>query len=100
MKRGTEFQLEEDEVQYKKSKLGTTQHRVLRGFRPTSVFDDGKSLRIRVKCLETPALAGAALDLEELAVPYGLAVTISTEADLPIYTEIASRLGVALPVRR
>jgi hypothetical protein len=63
---------------------GTVQHEVLYGD-GAAPFLAGDNIRIQVNCR---SLAGTLVD----RVPYGLAVTLETAVDLPIYQEISIRL--------
>ena len=78
------LRLKRVDASWRTVRRGTVQHEILAGDR-AAAFVDGDVVNIQVNCR---SLVGPLAD----RVPYGLAVTLEAAADLPIYTEISTRL--------
>jgi hypothetical protein len=70
---------------------GAVQHEVLTGDQ-AAVYVDGDTLKLQVNCRATVA------SMRE-TVPFGLAVTIESAANLPIHAEVATRLQARATAR-
>lgn len=71
---------------------GTVQHEVLEGNSRIQAFEEGERILIRVTCKRD-----ATTHLEEI-IPYGLAVTLESKEDIPIYQEIRARIKPAVRI--
>ncbi len=63
---------------------GSVQHEVLVGDQVTA-YVDGTTIGVQVNCR-------ALVKPMKESVPFGLAVTLEADADLPIYAEVAARI--------
>lgn len=86
------FELNRQDGDYRQVTRGTVQHEVFESEKQIRVFEDGETLLIHVVCKRD---ATARLDED---VPYGLAVTLETKEDIPIYQEIRTRIKQAVRV--
>lgn len=87
-----ELRLQREDGDHHQVLRGTVQHEILEGDRMVAAYVDGTMLRLRVACKKD-----AANTLDE-AIPYGLAVTLQVKEDLPIYTQIRSRLKPSVAI--
>lgn len=85
--------LERQESDYNQVKRGTVQHEVLESDK-VSDYQDGDELVIAVQC------NADAIDRLDEIIPYALTVTLEVKEDIniPIYTEIQSRITIPLRV--
>ncbi|MGB6068538.1 MAG: hypothetical protein WBG50_27335 [Desulfomonilaceae bacterium] len=78
------------EVDWQTVRRGTVQHEIFEGTRASS-FPDNSQFQIQVNCA-----AEAGNKLEDIAIPYCLAITVEVAAELniSIYQEILNRILV------
>ena len=74
----------------KQTKKGTVQHEVLSSQKEISDFMDDEKITIPVQCTGQTLMD---------KIPYGLAVTLETEEDINIYTDIKEALQVKIKER-
>ena len=73
---------------------GTVQHEVFKNNTlKTASYGEGKYISLQVVCK-----ADATESLED-KIPYGLAVTLEVEGNIPIYSEIRQRLKQSIPIK-
>jgi len=84
--------VERAEVDWQTARRGTIQHEIFEGMRASS-FPDNSQFRIQVNCA-----AESADKLENVAIPYCLAITVEVAAELniSIYQEIRNRILVPI----
>lgn len=87
------LRLERQDGDHNQIERGTVQHEVLEGKNQIQAFEDGANLRIRVVCKKD---ATTHLDM---AIPYGLAVTLEAKANIPIYQNVRARIKPVVRVK-
>jgi hypothetical protein len=82
------LKLDRQDADHNQVKRGTVQHEILEGTDQIAVYQDGGSILLHVSCKKN---ATAHLDV---AIPYGLAVTleVAENVPVPIYEQLRARL--------
>jgi hypothetical protein len=78
------LRLSRADADWRTVKRGTVQHEVLVGDQ-AAAYVDGTVIAVQVNCR-------AIIEPMKESVPFGLAVTLEAEGDLPIYAEVAARI--------
>ena len=82
------LKLKRQDADHRQVSRGTVQHEVVEGTRPIAAYQDGDSIRLYIICKSD------ATESLDVAIPYGLAVTLEVAEDtqIPIYEQLRTRL--------